>query len=139
MTQIDGKFYAVDTGETKSSFVATAGSLKPATATGADGKDNTASSLVVSDPKTYSKKSTWTLKFIAEHAIPTQGYIKVKVPSEVSLIVEETMSGGICSKWSCPSADAKEDELWILVPVTVPAGEEIAIELVGVKNPRTFK
>ena len=139
MTQIDGKFYHVDTGATKSSFVATAGSLKPATATDSNGTDNTAASLVVSDPRTYSKDSTWTLKFIAEHAIPTQGYIKLKVPSEVELKVESTMSGGICTKWSCPSADAKKDELWILVPVTVAAGEEVVIEIMGVLNPRTFK
>jgi hypothetical protein len=54
-------------------------------------------------------------------------------------MVESTMSGGICSKWSCPRADAKKDELWILVPVTVPANEETVIEVKGVQNPRTFK
>lgn len=61
------------------------------------------------------------------------------MPSEVELLVDSTMSGGICSKWSCPRADAKKDELWILVPVTVPAGVTTEIEIVGVLNPRTFK
>lgn len=139
MTQIDGKFYNVDKGKTEDSFVATAGQLKPATATDASGNDNTAESLIVSDATTYSKEATWTLKFKAEHAIPTQGYVKVKLPAEIELLKDSTMSGGICSKWSCPRADIKKDELWILVPVEVPAGEETEIEIVGVLNPRTFK
>ena len=51
MTQIDGKFYNVDVGETTKSFVATAGQLKPATAVDlTTGNDNTADSLIVSDP-----------------------------------------------------------------------------------------
>ena len=50
MTQIDGKFYNVDVGETTKSFVATAGQLKPATAVDSTGNDNTADSLIVSDP-----------------------------------------------------------------------------------------
>jgi len=143
MTQVDGKFYTVDTGEKKNSFTATAGGLKPATATdsapGASGNDATADSLVVSNPQTYAKDSTWTIKFKAEHAIPNQGYIKLKMPSEVELMTDSTMSGGICAKWSCPSADAKKDELWILVPQTIPAGDETIIEIMGVQNPRTFK
>ena len=139
MTQVDGKFYAVDTGETKESFTATAGALKPAMAVDVDGNDNTEASLEVSEPKTYYKDSTWTLKFKAEHAIPMQGYIKLKVPAEVYLHTDSTLSGGICSKWSCPKDDAKPDELWILVPKTIPAGEEVVIEIKGVQNPRTFK
>ena len=51
MTQIDGKFYNVDVGETTKSFVATAGQLKPATAEDSTpGNDKTADSLIVSDP-----------------------------------------------------------------------------------------
>lgn len=143
MTQLDGKFYTVDEGEKKTSFTATAGALKAATATdpapGSSGNDSTKNSLVVSNPQTYAKDSTWTIKFKAEHAIPNQGYIKLKMPSEVELNVDVTMSGGICAKWSCPRDDAKKDELWILVPQTIPAGEETIIEIVGVQNPRTFK
>jgi len=133
-TKINGEFYEVDNGETKKSFIAEAGELLPIADADGDGKP-----LIVSDPVTFSKTATWTLRFRAAHRIPGTGYIKVEAPPEVVFSPDSTMSGGTCNQWSCPKEDATSTQIVFRVPNELAAGQEIKIDLTGIENPRTTK
>jgi len=100
-TKIDGEFYEVDNGETKTSFIAEAGKLMPVA-------DPDVKPLIVDIPMTYNKNSIWTLRFRAAHRVPATGYIKVEAPPQVIFSPDSTMSGGTCNQWSCPKEDATE-------------------------------
>jgi len=133
-TKINGEFYEVDNGETTSSFIAEAGKLLPIDAENGESKP-----LIVSDPITFYKKATWTLRFRAAHTIPATGYIKVDAPPEVVFSPDSTMSGGTCNQWSCPKEDATETQIVFRVPNEITAGQVIKIDLTGIENPRTTK
>jgi len=85
-TKIDGEFYEVDNGETKTSFIADASKIMP----------KAHKPLIVSEPITSNKKSTWTLRFSATHRIPATGYIKVEAPNDIEFYPLWTTSGGTC-------------------------------------------
>ena len=88
-TKINGEFYEVDNGDTKTSFIAEAGKLLP----GSEG----GKPLAVSEPITYSRNAEWTLRFKGTHKIPSTGYIKVEAPPEVIFAPDTMMSGGTCT------------------------------------------
>jgi len=92
-TNIDGKYYEVDEGETVDSFVPGPGDVRAT------------SPVTVSNPITYNKDSTWTLKFTTSNTVPTGGYVKVELPPQVTLSPSTTISGGSCRKWSCEAND----------------------------------
>jgi hypothetical protein len=92
-TNIDGKFYIVDEGETVDSFVPGPGVIKAT------------SPITVSNPITYNRDSTWTLKFTTTNPVPIGGFAKVELPPQVTLSPSTTISGGSCRKWSCEAND----------------------------------
>ena len=69
-TKIDGEFYEVDNGETKTSFIAEAGKLMPVA-------DPDVKPLIVSEPITYNKKATLSSREI-------QTAVRLMLPGELA-------------------------------------------------------
>lgn len=95
--------------------------------------------LKVTDPITFYKDSTWTIKLITENIVTKGGYIKVEVPEVINMNPSTSVSGGSCRKWSCPEKMATKKEIWFLINEDLPANKEITIDIVGIDNPRTTK
>lgn len=112
-TQIDGKYYVVDEGTSKTSFTTIPGIIR------------STQPLKVSDPITFYKESTWTLTFSTENVITKGGYIKVETPKEINMNPSTSVSGGTCRKWSCPEKMATNKVIWFLVSEELPANKEI--------------
>lgn len=112
-TQIDGKYYVVDEGTSKTSFTTIPGIIR------------STQPLKVSDPITFYKESTWTLTFSTENVITKGGYIKVETPKEINMNPSTSVSGGTCRKWSCPEKMATSRVIWFLVSEELPANKEI--------------
>lgn len=124
-TQIDGKYYVVDEGETVDSFIPGPGDIR-ATAP-----------VTVSNPITWNKDSTWTLKFTCTNTVPKGGFIKVMLPAQVTLTPATAISGGTCSKWTCETADVTSSQIIFQTTEDVKGGDDISIDIVGIQNPRT--
>jgi len=78
----------------------------------------------VSDPITFYKESTWTLKFSTENIIPKGGYIRVDVPEEIKMNPSTSVSGGSCRIWSCPEKMATDKVIYLIVSEDLPANKE---------------
>jgi len=134
-TKINGDFYVVDNGETKSSFIAEAGKIVQTdlnefpfyTEVDKIVPTDLTESLIIN----FGNNNTWRLIFSAEHTIPASGYIKVMAPKEVSFS-DLTFSSGSCKKWSCPKEGANRDTIVFRVHNEITAGQEIAIDLAGI-------
>lgn len=61
------------------------------------------------------------------------------MPDDVKMNPSTSVSGGTCSKWSCPGNLATESEITFVIPSEIPANTEIIIDIVGIDNPRTTR
>ena len=126
MDNYSGKYYTVDKGTSKTSFIANSGKII-----------STTPQIDIDNPTNSAKDVTYTLNFKMEDAIPKSGYIRVKFPDTVRLVPPTTRSQGSCRTYNCPIVE--EGMIQFLLQDGLAANTPQKLVIGGVINPRSFK
>jgi len=88
---------------------------------------------------TYNRNTIYTLNFRCDHTVPTNGYISVTIPDDITLNTSSARSNGSCGTFSC---SLSSDEKTISFKSTLgelPGETDLTIQIGGVTNARSTR
>lgn len=73
---------------------------------------------------------------LLEHDIPKDGYLEINFPPEISLNEDEAAKS-TGDNWKMKSSNSSS--VYLQLTEEVKAGDKLEVEVLGVRNPRSFK